>query len=131
MERSLLIPRGWNNTYVQREDFTIRVQHIIEGYGGGGTALKEMVGNSDDARAAEFVVFIDGSQYSRPEPPWQNMVSDPQGVVLGLFKKVTLTAFGTYRNFCQTAADICRPHGRGLHYWYGTVQSSHGKTGST
>ena len=119
MERSVLIPQGWNNTYIQREDFTIRLQHIIEGYGGGGTALKEMVGNSDDAKAAEFVVFIDGSQYSRPAPPWQNMVSDPQGVVL----ESRLTAFGTYHNFKHVQ--------RGLHYWYGTVQPSHGKTGST
>ena len=94
-ERSVLIPRGWNNTYIQREAFTIRLQHIIGGYGGGGTALKEMVGNSDDAKAAEFVVFIDGCQYSRPGPPWQNMVSDPQGVVL----VSRLTAFGTYHNF--------------------------------
>ena len=54
-----------------------------------------MVGNSDDAKAAEFVVFIDGCQYSRPGPPWQNMVSDPQSVVL----VSRLTAFGTYHNF--------------------------------
>ncbi len=126
MERSVLIPQGWNNTYIQREDFTIRLQHIIEGYGGGGTALKEMVGNSDDAKAAEFVVFIDGSQYSRPAPPWQNMVSDPQGVVLELLRKV-----GSQRLAPTVTSNICRPHGRGLHYWYGTVQPSHGKTGPT
>ncbi|KAL0054448.1 hypothetical protein WJX82_008972 [Trebouxia sp. C0006] len=89
-ERSVLIPRGWNNTYIQREDFTIRLQHIIGGYGGGGTALKEMVGNSDDAKAAEFVVFIDGCQYSRPGPPWQNMATW-QGPALLVWNSATFT----------------------------------------
>lgn len=70
--------------FIQREDFTIRVQHIIEDYGGGGTALKDILGNSGDAKAADFVVFIDASQYSRPVPPWQKMVSELQGVLLGL-----------------------------------------------
>ncbi len=41
MEGSVAQQRGWININIQREDFTIRVQHTIQEYGGGGTALKQ------------------------------------------------------------------------------------------
>ena len=52
----------------------------------------QLVGNSDDAKAAHCVVLVDGSQYSRPEPPWQNTVSD---------SKRSLTLSHTLRDYYQ------------------------------
>lgn len=63
--------------FVQREAITTCIRNNINEYGGGTVCLKEMLANSDDAKATRFTVCLDKSSYQRSKlldekmAPWQ------------------------------------------------------------
>lgn len=54
---------AWDTQLQQQERFTVCISNNVREYGGGSTCLKELLANADDAKATNFTICLDQSQY--------------------------------------------------------------------
>lgn len=69
---------SWDRHFVQQQSITALIHNSVADYGGGDVCLREALANADDARATEFVICLDKSQYAT-----EDLLSNQMSVLQG------------------------------------------------